>query len=98
MEKIDNGAWFIEKVLPSVFAALTIGAIFSGFATYHSVQALSSRIEHHEKELISLKVRIEAVSSTSVTRTELLETLKRVELQLHLVMAEAGVRKKIRIE
>ena len=91
-------AWFTDKVLPPVFAAMCIGAMMSGFATYQAVQALTNRVEQHEKDLVQLKARIEAVATSSVTRAELLETLKRVELQLQLMMAQAGVRGKVKVE
>ena len=91
-------AWFTDKVLPPVFAAMCIGAMMSGFATYQAVQALTSRLETHDKELVQLKARIEVVATSSVTRSELLETLKRVELQLQLMMAQSGIKGKVRVE
>lgn len=86
-------AWFTDKVLPPVFAALAIGAITSGVATYQSIQVLTSKVEQTDKEVAQLKARIEAVSAASVTRSEMLETMKRVELQLELMMARAGIKK-----
>jgi hypothetical protein len=86
-------SWFTDKVLPPVFAALAIGAITSGVATYQSIQVLTSKVEQTDKDVAQLKARIEAVSVASVTRSEMLETMKRVELQLELMMARAGIKK-----
>ena len=85
-------SWFTDKVLPPVFATLAIGAITSGIATYHAVQSLTSKLEVTDKELNALKHRVEGIAANSVSRVELLETMKRVELQLELMMAKAGMR------
>lgn len=82
-------AWFTDKVLPPVFAALTISTIAAGFATYQAVQGLTSKLESTDKKVTQLESRIEYVQANSVTRTELLEAMKRVELQLELMMAKA---------
>jgi cell division protein FtsB len=91
--KMQPWSWFSDKVLPPVFAALCISAVASGFATYQAVQALTSKVEQNDRELVQLKARIEAVDAHAVKRAELLETMKRVELQLELMMAKAGMRK-----
>ena len=84
--------WFTEKVLPPVFAALTLGAITSGAATYQAVLTLTSKLEQTDKKLAQLEARIEVVDANSVKRAELLETMKRVELQLELMMAKANIK------
>ena len=94
MNKQHPWSWFTDKVLPPVFAALCISAVVSGFATYQSVQSLTSKVEQNDKELVQLKARIEAVDANAVKRSELLETMKRVELQLELMMAKAGMANK----
>lgn len=82
-------AWFTDKVLPPVFAALTISTIAAGFATYQAVQGLTSKLESTDKKVTQLEAKIEHVQANAVTRAELLETMKRVELQLELMMAKA---------
>jgi len=84
--------WFTEKVLPPVFAALTLGAITSGVATHQAVLNLTSKFEQADKKLAQLEARIEVVDANSVKRAELLETMKRVELQLELMMAKANIK------
>lgn len=90
--------WFFEKVLPPLFTALTVGVITSGVATYNSVQTLTSKINDTDKEVADLKVKVEEISSRSVNRMELLETMKRVELQLELMMVKAKLGKGVRVE
>jgi|GEM_PF-6989184 len=85
-------SWFTDKVLPPVFAALSIGAITSGIATHQAVQGLTSKIEQTDKEVAQLKSRLDAVAAHSITRAEMLETMKRVELQLELMMARANIK------
>lgn len=87
-------AWFTDKVLPPVFAALTISTIAAAFATHQAVQSLTSKIDATDKKIVQLEARIEYVQANAITRSELLETMKRVELQLELMMAKAGFRKK----
>ena len=79
-------------MLPPVFAALTLGAITSGVATYQSVLSLTSKLEQTDKKMAQLEARIEVVDANSVKRAELLETMKRVELQLELMMAKANIK------
>lgn len=88
-QKMHPWSWFTDKVLPPVFAALTLGAIAAGFTTYNAVQALTSKLEQTDKRVALLEARMETV----VTQPQLLETLKRVELHLELVVAKANLRK-----
>lgn len=90
--------WFFERVLPPLFTALTIGVITSGIATYNSVQSLTSKINETDRQVAELKVRVEEVSTRSVNRVELLETMKRVELQLELMMVKAKVGPGVKLE
>lgn len=89
LQKMHPWSWFTDKVLPPVFAALTIGAIAAGFTTYNAVQALTGKLEQTDKRVAVLEARMEAV----VTQPQLLETLKRVELHLELVVAKANQKK-----
>jgi len=84
--------WFTENVLPPVFAELTLGAITYGVATYQSVLTRTSKLEQTDKKMAQLEARIEVVDANSVKRAELLETMKRVELQLELMMAKANIK------
>lgn len=60
--------------MPPVFAALAIGVITAGFATYHAVQGLTSKVEQTDKNPTLLAAKVEAIESNSVTRAEMLES------------------------
>lgn len=87
--KMHPWSWFADKVLPPVFAALALGAITSGFATYQAVQTLAEKVNATDKRLDMLEAQMEK----AVTQPQLLETMKRVELQLELMMAKAGMKR-----
>jgi uncharacterized membrane-anchored protein YhcB (DUF1043 family) len=89
---------FFEKVLPPIFVALAIGSITAAFSTHQSVQALTSKVEIHDKELVKINAELQSLKNHVVTRTELLETLKRVELQLQLMMAQASMKQKVSLQ
>jgi hypothetical protein len=95
--KLHPWSWFTDKVLPPVFAFLAIASITAGFATYTAVHSLTSKVENTDKEIILLKSEVKAISANSVTRSEMLDTMKRVELQLELMMARAGIKKNANI-
>lgn len=84
--------WFTDKVLPQLFVALVLAVSGGMWLTYTTVNAMVSRLENHQREIDSLKQRVANVETTLVTKTEMLETLKRVEQQLEIMMLRAGVR------
>lgn len=95
VQKTHLWSWFTDKVLPPVFAALAIGSITAGFATYNAVNGLTNKIEQIDKRVALLEARMEL----AVMQPMFLETLKRVELQLELMMAKANLQReeKVRI-
>ena len=84
--------WFVEKVLPGLF--LLVAAFVGGtsFAVWNSVSALTTTVETHEGQIRQLRTDVEALRSQSMTRTEMLETLKRVEQQLEIMMLRNGLK------
>lgn len=85
--------WFTEKVLPGLFLAITMSVVAASFAIYQSVSELTLTVKSHEQRLN----RLEAQMANSVTRAELLETLKRVEQQLQIVLLQSGIKTKVEI-
>ena len=86
--------WFTEKVLPGLFLAVTISVVTAAFAIYKSVSDLTLTVNSHEQRIN----RLEAQVANGVTRAELLETLKRVEQQLQIVLLQSGIRTKMEIK
>jgi hypothetical protein len=86
--------WFTEKVLPGLFLAVTISFVTASFAIYQSVSELTNSVKLHDQRLNKLEAKIE----NSVTRADLLETLKRVEQQLQIVLLQSGIKTKVEIK
>ena len=86
--------WFTEKVLPGLFLAVTISVVTAAFAIEKSVSDLTLTVNSHEQRIN----RLEAQVANGVTRAELLETLKRVEQQLQIVLLQSGIRTKMEIK
>jgi len=87
VQKTNPWSWFNDKVLQPVYEPLAIGSIRAGFATYNAVNGLTNKIEQIDKRVALLEARMEL----AVMQPMFLETLKRVELQLELMMARANL-------
>ena len=83
--------WFTEKVLPGLFLSVAVSVAATSFAIWQSVSELTSTVKSHEKRLDRLEVQAQQL----VTRTELLETLKRVEQQLQIVLLQSGIKTRV---
>jgi hypothetical protein len=86
--------WFTEKVLPSLFLAVAVSVAATSFAIWQSVSELTSTVRYHKERLDKL----EMAQQQLVTRAEMLETLKRVEQQLQIVLLQSGVKQKIELK
>jgi hypothetical protein len=84
--------WFTDKVLPQLFVALVLAVSGGMWATYATVTAVVARLESHQREIDLLKTRVSNVEANVVTKAEMLETLKRVEQQLEIMMLRAGIK------
>ena len=92
MEKTVSWKWFTEKVLPGLFlltASLVIGGTFS---IYRTIDDLSDALQSQQREITLLQVSVKELQTNSVTRSELLETMKRVEQQLEIMMLRAKIK------
>lgn len=86
--------WFTEKVLPGLFLCVATGVAAASFGIWQSVSDLAATIKSHEKRLDKIEVQTQQL----VTRTELLETLKRVEQQMQIMLLQAGIKQKVEIK
>ena len=84
--------WFVEKVLPGLFLTVAVTVGSTSFAIWQSVAELSNTVKNHERQLENLRIEVQTAKSAMVTRTELLETMKRVEQQLEITLLRANVR------
>ena len=91
--------WFKDRILAPMFVALSVGICAASAATYQSVQSLTSQIAQHDREIQALRQEIKIVDSKAVGRAEIMEMMKRVELQLNYMLAVSGVKgQRLRLE
>jgi len=83
--------WFTDKILPPLFVALCLALGGGMWATYQSVVSVVHAQAVQQRELDALRARISHVESSLVTKAEMLETLKRVEQQLEIMMLRARI-------
>jgi hypothetical protein len=86
--------WFADKVLPQLFVALVLAVSGGLWMTYATVHTMVTKLDSQQKDIDALKNRMANVEANIVTKTEMLETLKRVEQQLEIMMLRAGIRTK----
>lgn len=94
MPKNSDGLWewFRDRTLPPLFVALTVGACGTAWWTAQAINQFAGGLAQVEKEQAVLRAEVATIKASSVTRTELLETLKRVEQQMEIMMLRAGMR------
>jgi hypothetical protein len=91
-QKPHPWVWFTDKVLPSLFIALFLTLSGGMWATYKTVDKLAVSIESQQRDIDAIKSRVNNIESALVTKQELLETMKRVEQQLEIMMLRAGMK------
>lgn len=84
--------WFTDKVLPQLFVALVLAVSGGMWLTYTTVNTMVSRLENQQREIDQLKGDMSYVKANMVTTTQQLETMKRIEQQLEIMMLRAGLR------
>lgn len=87
--------WFTDKVLPQLFVALVLAVSGGMWLTYTTVNTMVSRLENQQRDIDMLKTDVANIKANLVTKTEMLETLKRVEQQLEIMMLRAGIKTKV---
>lgn len=97
--KNDDHAWtwFTDRVLPALFVALCMALSGGMWMTYRTVLTLTHTMESQSREIEALRARISHVETSLVTKSDLLETMKRVEQQLEIMMLRAGMRTSPRV-
>lgn len=82
----------IEKyVLPLAILA-TVTVVSSAVSIWRSVDRLSDQVAQHDKKFIEIESALKAQSTLMVTQPQLLETMKRVEQQMEIVMLRSGAK------
>lgn len=82
----------VEKyVLPLAIAA-TVTIVGSAVSIWRAVDRLTDQVASHDRALVELRADMAAMKTVMVTQPQLLETLKRVEQQLEIVMLRSGAK------
>lgn len=97
VEKINPWNWFVEKILPPLFILVATSVAASSLAIWKNVNDLSISVSVQEREIQLLKVGLKELQLQSVSRSELLETMKRVEQQLEIMMLRSKLSGKIEV-
>lgn len=87
----------VEKYIIPLMLAITLMILSGAITLWMSVRDLTSLVQQHDQQIKMLNTDMQAQKAASVTRSELLETLKRVEQQLELMMLKAKINGKIKI-
>ena len=96
-EKINPWTWFVEKILPPLFVAMAVAVGSASALIWKNVNELSISVSVQEREIQLLKVGLKELQLQSVSRSELLETMKRVEQQLEIMMLRSKLDKKLEV-
>ena len=90
IEEIESetaGGRFIARAWPVIFSTLCLGVIGAAFSTYMAVHDLTNQVAQHDHRLSE----IETKQIQFVTKQEQLDTAKRIEQQLEILMLRAGI-------
>lgn len=93
-KELNPWNWFAEKVLPSLFVALSIAVVGAAVSTHETVKDLSNDVRVQSAEMMQLKAQVQQIRTDTVTRNELLETVKRVEQQLEIITLRSRLKEK----
>lgn len=87
----------VEKYIIPLMLAITISILAGAVTLWLSVRDLTNLINQHETRINTLEIDLKATQAAYLKRTELMEVLKRVELQLDNVMLKARVQGKVKV-
>lgn len=94
--KNNNGphpwTWFTDKVLPSLFVATAMAVSGSAWFTYQTVIDVANKQAAMQKEIEMVEADVRQLRAETVSKSDLLETMKRVEQQLEIMMLRAGIK------
>jgi len=87
----------VEKYIIPLLLGITMMIVSGAIALWVSVKDLTSVVNQHDQEIKTIRQELHDARTSLVTRSELLETLKRVEQQLEIVMLKAKITGKIKL-
>lgn len=100
MTKPSGVSWtmfFIERWFMPLFLAGSIALAGGAFTLWMTVHDLTGAVRVNTDDIKQLQGELNAIRTNSITRSELLEILKRVEQQLEIMTLKAKVQEKIKL-
>ena len=98
--KNNNGphpwTWFTDKILPPLIVALCLAVSGGIYSIYRKIDEFGTAVNMQQREIDQLKGDMSYVKSNMVTQPQMLETLKRIEQQLEIMMLRAGIQAKFK--
>lgn len=88
---------FVEKYFLPIFTAGSIALCVGAFTLWMTVHDLTGAVRVNTDDIKQLQGELNAIRTNSITRSELLEILKRVEQQLEIMTLKAKVQEKIKL-
>ena len=99
--KNNNGphpwTWFTDKVLPPLIVALCLAVSGGLYGIYQKIDVFGQALDTHQRDIDLIKADVSFLKANSVTRSEQLETMKRIEQQLEIMMLRAGLNAKVKV-
>jgi hypothetical protein len=89
--------WFADKVLPSLMVALCLAVAGGMYGIYQKIDVFGKSLDNQQREIESLKIDVSFLRQNAVTRSEQLETMKRIEQQIEIMMLRSGINAKIKM-
>lgn len=86
------GRWFMQ-----ILVAVSITFAAGAFSLFLTVRDLTGAVKVNTDDIKSLQSEMNIIRTNSITRSELLEILKRVEQQLEIMTLKAKVQERIKI-
>lgn len=80
-----------------ILVAVSITFCAGAFSLFLSVRDLTGAVKANTDDIKSIQSELNSIRTNSITRSELLEILKRVEQQLEIMTLKAKVAEKIKI-
>ena len=86
------GRWFMQ-----ILVVITIGFCTGSASLFLTVRDLTGAVKVNTEDIKSIQAELNAIRTNSITRSELLEILKRVEQQLEIMTLKAKVQERIKL-
>ena len=80
-----------------LFLAGSIALAASATSLYMTVHDLTGAVRNNTDDIKQIQTELNAIRTNSITRSELLEILKRVEQQLEIMTLKAKVQERIKL-